>query len=86
MRKIWQDRAWDEYVSWQTVDKKLLKRINQLLADIERNGNQGIGNPEPLKGNFSGYWSRHIDGFNRLIYRIAEDTIEIISCKGHYDK
>ena len=86
MRKIWQDKAWEEYVSWQTTDKKLLKRINQLLSDIERNGNQGIGNPEPLKGNLSGYWSRHIDGFKRLIYRIVEYTIEIIACKGHYDK
>ncbi len=86
MNIIWHDKAWEEYVDWQTTDKKFLKRINQLITDIQRNGNSvGIGNPEPLKGNFSGYYSRHINGENRLIYRVNEDDVlEIISCKGHY--
>lgn len=87
MNVIWHDKAWEEYVDWQTTDKKLLKRINQLITDIQRNGNSvGVGNPEPLKGNLSGYYSRHIDGGNRLIYRVTEDDIlEIVSCKGHYN-
>ncbi len=86
MNIIWHDKAWGEYVDWQTTDKKLLKQINKLITDIQRNGNSvGIGNPEPLKGNFSGYYSRHINGENRLIYRVNEaDILEIISCKGHY--
>ena len=87
MNVIWHDKAWEEYVDWQTTDKKLLKRINQLITDIQRNGNTvGFGNPEPLKGNLSGYYSRHIDGGNRLIYRVTEDDVlEIVSCKGHYN-
>lgn len=71
---------------WQTQDKKTLKRINQLIRDIERgNGFDGIGKPEPLKNEFSGFWSRRIDDTNRLIYRIAGDTLEILSCRGHYE-
>ena len=84
MRKIWSDEAWEEYVYWQTQDKKTLKKINNLVKDIERNGHEGIGNPEPLKHEWSGYWSRTIDEKNRLIYRIDEDTIEIAVCGGHY--
>lgn len=88
MRKIWFDEAWDDYLYWQTQDKKTLKRINALLKDIERNGGfEGIGKPEPLKGDLSGFWSRRIDDVHRLVYRINcdVDVIEIISCKGHYD-
>lgn len=71
---------------WQTQDKKTLKRINQLIRDIERgNGFDGIGKPEPLKNEFSGFWSRRIDECNRLIYRIVGDTLEILSCRGHYE-
>lgn len=86
MNLIWHDKAWEEYVDWQTTDKKLLKQINRLITDIQRNGNTvGIGNPEPLKGNLSGYYSRHINGENRLIYRVRDDGfLEIISCKTHY--
>ena len=84
MRKIWSDEAWEEYVYWQTQDKKTLKKINNLVKDIERNGHEGIGNPEPLKHEWSGYWSRTIDEKNRLIYRIDEDTIEIAIYGGHY--
>ena len=86
MKKIWFDEAWDDYMYWQTQDKKTLKRINQLIRDIERgNGFDGIGKPEPLKNEFSGFWSRRIDDTNRLIYRIVGDTLEILSCRGHYE-
>ncbi|RRD95213.1 Txe/YoeB family addiction module toxin [Clostridiales bacterium COT073_COT-073] len=77
--------AWNDYVYWQNQDKKTLKRINSLLQDIERNGYNGIGKPEPLKGDLSGYWSRRIDDTNRLVYKIlGEGIIEIYQCKGHY--
>jgi len=85
MKKIWFEEAWEDYIYWQTQDKKTLKRINQLLQDISRNQNVGIGKPEPLKGEFSGFWSRRIDETNRLVYRSQGGTIEILSCKGHYD-
>jgi len=78
-------RGWDEYTEWQTEDKRTLKKINQLIRDIIRNGNEGIGHPEPLKGNLSDYWSREIDDKNRLVYRILDNgKIEIAQCKGHY--
>lgn len=85
MKKIWFDEAWAEYLYWQSQDKKTLKRINALLKDIERGNFDGMGKPEPLKGNFSGFWSRRIDDCNRLIYRINAETLEILSCKGHYE-
>ncbi len=85
MKKIWHDDAWNEYLYWQTQDKKTLKKINDLVKDIERNGAEsGIGKPEPLKGNLTGFFSRRIDDANRLIYKVSEETLEIISCKGHY--
>lgn len=77
--------GWNDYLYWQTQDKKVLKKINQLLQDIFRNGNEGIGKPEPLRNNLSGFWSRRIDDKNRLVYRISADKIEIVSCRGHYD-
>jgi toxin YoeB len=85
MRKIWFEEAWEGYLYWQTQDKKTLKRINQLLTDISRNHHVGIGKPEPLKGEFSGFWSRRIDEVNRLVYRIHNGALEIVSCRGHYD-
>jgi toxin YoeB len=85
MKKIWSDKAWDDYLYWQTQDKKILKRVNQLVKDIERNNFEGIGKPEALKGNLSGFWSRRIDDANRLIYRINGEFIDILSCKGHYE-
>ena len=85
MRKIWFDEAWEDYIYWQTQDKKTLKRINMLLKDIERENFDGIGKPEPLKGDLSGFWSRRIDHLNRLVYRISDNLIEIVSCKGHYE-
>ncbi len=84
MIKAWDDFAWEDYLYWLAQDKKTVKRINQLLQDIDRNGNTGIGKPEPLKGNMQGYWSRRIDETNRLIYRITENRIEILQCRSHY--
>lgn len=77
--------AWDDHTYWQGQDKKTLKRINKLIQDIDRNYNEGIGNPEALKGNLSGWWSRRIDEKNRLVYRMQNNVIEIAQCKGHYD-
>jgi len=84
MTKTWFDEAWNDYLYWQTQDKKTLKRINQLVQDIERNGYNGIGKPEPLKGDLSGWWSRRIDEANRLVYRIKDGRIEIAQCRTHY--
>jgi len=70
MIKLWQDEAWEDYIYWQTQDKKTLKRINKLLQDIERNGYNGIGKPEPLRGDLSGLWSVKIDEKNRIVFRI----------------
>lgn len=85
MKKIWFDEAWEDYIYWQTQDKKTLRRINMLLKDIERGYFDGVGKPEPLKGDMSGFWSRRIDDVNRLVYRINGDVLEIVSCKGHYE-
>ncbi|MEE1290381.1 MAG: Txe/YoeB family addiction module toxin [Spirochaetota bacterium] len=85
MNKDFSDDAWDEYLFWIAQDKKTLKKINNLLKDIERNGNSGLGKPEPLKGDFSGYWSREIDEKNRLVYKIDGNIIKIIQCKNHYN-
>ena len=78
------NKAWEEYCYWQTQDKKTLKRINQLLFDIQRNGTKGLGKPEALKDNLSGFWSRRIDESNRLVYKINNERIEVVQCKGHY--
>jgi toxin YoeB len=85
MTKVWADRAWDDYLYWQGEDKKILKRINLLLKDIDRNIYEGIGKPEPLKHERQGYWSRRIDGTHRLIYRVEGGRLEIIQCRTHYD-
>lgn len=85
MNKVWSDDAWEEYIAWQMQDKKTLKRINLLLKDVERHPFEGIGKPEPLRGELSGFWSWRIDEKNRLLYRVSRDSLEILSCKGHYD-
>lgn len=86
MSKIsFSERAWQDYLYWQGQDKKVLKRINQLLQDIERNRYVGIGKPEALRGDLSGFWSRRIDEVNRLVYRVSGEFIEVVQCKGHYD-
>lgn len=85
MDKIWSDRAWDDYLYWQMQDKKLVKKINDLVKDIERNGvSQGTGKPEPLK--YRKAWSRRIDHANRLIYDVKDGNLLIIACKGHYEE
>ena len=84
MRLVWDEHAWEDYLWWQTQDRKTLKRINLLIRDIIRNGNEGIGKPEPLKHDFAGYWSRRIDDEHRLVYRLAGDDVRIASCRYHY--
>ena len=86
MKKVWFDEAWEDYLYWQTQDKRTLKRIHVLLQDIERNGYEGLGKPEPLRGELQGFWSCRIDEVNRLVFRFKEGMLEILSCKGHYDE
>ena len=81
---MFSDNAWQDFLLWMREDRKTAKKIASLLADIERNGNEGLGKPESLKGNLSGYWSRRISEKDRLIYRFDETTIYIAACKGHY--
>lgn len=85
MNKVFTDNGWKDYVYWQTEDRKTLKKINRLLDDISRNGNSGIGKPEPLVGNLSGFWSRRINDTDRLVYKIDENNIYVLSCRYHYD-
>ena len=85
MRKLWTDRAWADYLYWQEQNKKILKKVNNLIKDIERNPYEGLGKPEPLKHDLYGWWSRHIDDTNRVVYRIKDDHLEISQCKGHYN-
>lgn len=84
MIKVWSDEAWEDYLYWQTQDKKTLKRINLLIQDIDRNGYDGIGKPEPLKHEYQGFWSRRIDDTNRIVYRIEDGQIQIAQCGSHY--
>ena len=77
-------RGWEDYLYWQTTDRTLLKRINQLFRDIERNPFSGIGKPEPLKHQLSGFWSRRIDDSHRLVYAVENDAILIAQCRDHY--
>ena len=85
MKLLWEDRAWEDYLYWQTQDRKTLKRINALLTDIQRNAFTGIGKPEPLRANLSGLWSRRIDEQNRIVYFVSDGIVHVISCRGHYD-
>ncbi|MBQ6002320.1 MAG: Txe/YoeB family addiction module toxin [Synergistaceae bacterium] len=85
MRLMWDERGWNDYLSWQDSDRKTLRKINAILKDIQRNPYEGIGKPEPLKGDLSGWWSRRIDSANRIVYREKDGVIIIASCKGHYD-
>ena len=85
MKKIWSDGAWDDYLYWQKENRNILKKLNQLIRDIERNPFEGIGKPEPLKANLSGWWSRRIDDTHRIVYRIADNSLEIAQCKEHYE-
>lgn len=84
MHKVWFDEAWEDYVFWLSQDKKTIKRINALIKDIERNRLEGMGKPEPLKGDLARFQSRRIDETNRIVYRFCGEVPEIISCRGHY--
>ena len=81
----WDIDAWEEYCDWQRVNKAALKKINQLIRDILLDPFDGLGKPEPLKEDLSGFWSRRIDEENRLIYAVEQDVVVLISCKGHYE-
>lgn len=87
MRKTWTDGAWEDYLYWQTQDRRTLRRVNDLVRDIERNGvGTGIGKPEPLRNDLRGFWSRRIDEKNRLVYGLSPDgSLCIIACRGHYE-
>lgn len=85
MNKAFTNIGWEDYLYWQTEDRKTLRKINTLLKDIERNGNEGIGKPEPLTVDLSGFWSRRINQKDRLIYALEMDQIIIIACRYHYD-
>ncbi len=85
MRKLaWDKNGWSDYLYWQQQDKKTLKRINRLVQNTLVSPFEGIGKPEPLRENLSGYWSRRIDETNRLVYQVTDDYITIISCRYHY--
>lgn len=85
MKILWEEKAWGDYCQWQQEDKKILKKINSIIKDIQRNWYTGIGKPEALKNNLSGWWSRRIDEKNRVVYKIKNNAIIIASCKGHYE-
>ncbi|MEM9218877.1 MAG: Txe/YoeB family addiction module toxin [Cyanobacteria bacterium P01_F01_bin.150] len=86
MKLTFTESGWEDYLWFQTTDKKLLKKINTLIKDIKRSPFDGIGKPEPLKANLSGYWSRRINSEHRLIYEIKDDSIIIVACRFHYQK
>lgn len=80
----WAPDAWEDYLYWQQIDKKILKRINALIKEIQRHPFEGLGDPEPLKHNWSGYWSRRIDREHRLVYKVTESALLIAQCRYHY--
>ncbi len=83
---LWTKESWADYIYWQGQDRKTLKRINKLIADAQRSPFEGIGKPERLKENLAGFWSRRIDGSNRLVYAVDDKELTIISCRYHYEK
>ncbi|MGB3585706.1 MAG: Txe/YoeB family addiction module toxin [Tunicatimonas sp.] len=82
---IFTENAWEDYLYWQKVDKRMIKKINNLIKNIKRTSFSGIGKPEPLKYDLSGYWSRRIDQEHRLVYQVADDELLIYACRYHYD-
>jgi len=86
MKLVWDESAWDDYLWWQMQDRKVLKRINALIKDIDRNGNEGLGKPERLKHGFQGYWSRRVTDEHRLVHKVVEDEIRIAGCRYHYER
>ncbi|HGJ5872906.1 MAG TPA: Txe/YoeB family addiction module toxin [Arsenophonus apicola] len=85
MKLIFTEQSWNDYLYWQQIDKKVIKRINELIKDIKRELFSGIGKPEPLKHNLTGFWSRRITEEHRLIYRLTGKSLEIASCRYHYN-
>jgi toxin YoeB len=83
-RLVWTLEAWDDYIFWQSQDKKTLKRINRLIGEALRTPFEGVGKPEALRENLSGFWSRRIDETNRLVYAADDRTLTIVSCRYHY--
>lgn len=81
----WTEDAWNDYLYWQSQDRKTLKRINALIRDMKRSPFEGIGKPEPLKWDYQGAWSRHIDSANRIVYTVIGDDLCILSCRDHYE-
>jgi toxin YoeB len=86
MRITFSKNSWEDYISWQKEDKNILKKINQLIKEIQRTPYQGLGNPEPLKYELTGFWSRRIDCEHRLVYQVFENELLLYSCKYHYEK
>lgn len=86
MKIIFSQNSWEDYVSWHSEDKKILKKINDLIKDIQRTSYEGLGKPEPLKYDLAGFWSRRIDREHRLVYQVIGNEILIYSCRYHYDK
>ena len=84
MKLIFSDKSWDDYLYWQQTDKQIVKKINQLIKDIKRDPFDGLGKPEPLKHELSGFWSRRITDEHRLVYEVSEYSIGIVSCRYHY--
>ena len=86
MRLVWDPNAWEDYLWWQAQDRKVLKRVNQLIEDVVRNGSEGIGKPEPLKHDVAGYWSRRITDEHRLVYKLTATEVRIAACRYHYGR
>ena len=84
MKLIFSDHAWEDYLYWQKADKKMVKRINELIRDIDRNKYEGIGKPEPLRHNLAGWWSRRIDEEHRVVYKIQDESIFLAQLRYHY--
>jgi toxin YoeB len=84
MELVWQTNAWEDYLYWQKTDVKILGRINNLIKDCLRSPFKGTGKPEPLKGNYSGCWSRRINDEHRLVYKVSQDRLHILQCRFHY--
>jgi toxin YoeB len=86
MLLVWDANAWEDHLRWQAQDRKVLKRINLLIQDVQRNGNDGIGKPEPLKHDVAGYWSRRITDEHRLVYKVTSTEVRIAACRYHYGR
>ncbi|MEZ4617757.1 MAG: Txe/YoeB family addiction module toxin [Caldilineaceae bacterium] len=84
MKIVFSSNGWEDYLYWQQQDKQLLRRINLLIKEIQRHPFEGIGKPEPLRHNLTGYWSRRIDSKHRLVYKVEDDELWIVQCRDYY--